>query len=50
MGKHDREKEQDGQVPVDKPIPKGEWVKKDDGGKHSGGQQHEQDKPEDDEK
>lgn len=39
MGKHDREKDQDGQVPADKPIPKGDWVKKDDGGRHSGGKQ-----------
>ncbi|MGH3824222.1 MAG: hypothetical protein ACRDRA_15540 [Pseudonocardiaceae bacterium] len=39
MGKHDREKDQDGQVPPDKPLPKGDWVKKDDGGKHSPGKQ-----------
>jgi hypothetical protein len=36
MGKHDREKEQDGQVPADKPLPKGDWVRKDDGGRSSG--------------
>lgn len=39
MGKHDREKDEDGQVPPGKSLPKGDWVKKDDGGKHSGGKQ-----------
>jgi hypothetical protein len=35
MGKPDREKEQDGQWPTDRPLPKGDWVRKDDGGRHS---------------
>lgn len=35
MGKHDREKEQDGRWPTDRPLPKGDWVQKDDGGRHS---------------
>lgn len=49
MGKHDREKDEDGQVPPDKPLPKGDWVKKDDdGGRHSGGKQ--EDDKRDDEK
>lgn len=42
MGKHDREKDEDGQVPPDKPIPKGGWVQRDDGGRHSAGQQDDQ--------
>ncbi len=48
MGKHDREKDEDGQVPPDKPLPKGDWVKEDDGGRHSGGKQ--EDDKRDDEK
>lgn len=47
MGKHDREKDQDGQWPADKPIPKGDWVEKDDGGRHNGGKQDD-DKQDDD--
>ena len=30
MGKHDREKDDGGQVPPDKPVPKGDWVQRDD--------------------
>ncbi len=47
MGKHDREKDEDGQVPPDKPIPKDNW--RDDGGRHSADKQ-EDDKRDDDEK
>ena len=50
MGKHDREKEQDGQVPPDKPLPKGDWIKKDDGGGHSPGKQGDPDKRDDNKK
>jgi hypothetical protein len=49
MGKHDREKDQDGQVPSDKPLPKGDWIQKDDGGRHSPGKQ-DTDQRDDDEK
>lgn len=50
MGKHDREKDEDGQWPADKPLPKGDWVRKDDGGgRHSGGKQDD-DKRDDDKK
>jgi hypothetical protein len=47
MGKHDREKDEDGQVPADKPLPKGDW-RDDGGGKHSVGEQD--DDKQDDEK
>jgi hypothetical protein len=49
MGRHDREKDENGQVPPDKPLPKDDWVRKDDDGRHSGGRQ-ETDKRDDDEK
>jgi hypothetical protein len=49
MGKHDREKDQDGQWPEDKPLPKDDWGKKDDSGKHSGGKRDD-DKQDDDKK
>jgi len=47
MGKHDREHQGDGAWPKDKPLPEGDWVQKDDGGKHSPGK--ETDKRDDDE-
>jgi hypothetical protein len=52
MGRHDREKDEDGQVPRDKPLPKGDWVQKDedDGGRHSPGRQDPNKDKRDDEK
>ncbi|MGH3804272.1 MAG: hypothetical protein ACRDTD_29880 [Pseudonocardiaceae bacterium] len=49
MGKHDREKDEDGQVPPDKPIPTGDWVQRDDGGRHSTGQQDDDKRDDEDE-
>jgi hypothetical protein len=49
MGKHDREKDDGGQVPPDKPVPKGNWVQRDDGGRHSTGKQDD-DKRDDEDK
>ncbi len=50
MGKHEREKDENGQVPADKPLPKDDWVRRDDGGRHSGGKQDTENKRDDEEK